>query len=328
MKRVIILFISLSLYSVSHVSAADRLRIAYSSISAAYTGIWVAQDAGLFAQEGLDSQIIFIGSATQLAQVLVAGDVDIASLGGGPVMAASLSGADLKVIGNNVNKLIFSIHAKPEIKSLEDLRGKRIAVSRFGSSADIAARTALRKYKMDPAKDVNLMQLGTMSNMFGALKSGAVEASVVSPPTQFMSEKLGFKEIVNITEMDLAYPNPSMAVPGDLIRKKPDLIDRFMRAYVRGMHRAKTNRESTIKTLAKYTTITDTVILSKAYDFYMDKILERAPYINMQGMQNALDDVARTVPPARTAKPEQFVDLRFLERLEKSGLLKELYKDK
>lgn len=326
MKPVLILALSLWLFSASAALAADRLRIAYSSISAAYTGIWVAQDAGLFAREGLDSQIIFIGSATQLAQVLVAGDVDIASLGGGPVMAASLSGADLKVIGNNVNKLIFSIHAKPEIKNLEDLRGKRIAVSRFGSSADIAARAALRKFKMDPAKDVNLMQLGTMSNMFGALKSGAVEASVVSPPTQFMSEKMGFKEIVNITAMDLAYPNPSMAVPGDLIRKKPDLIDRFMRAYVRGMHRAKTNRESTIKTLAKYTTITDTAILTRAYDFYMEKILERAPYINMQGMQNALDDVARTVPAAKTAKPEQFVDLRFLDRLEKSGLLKELYK--
>jgi NitT/TauT family transport system substrate-binding protein len=326
MKPVMLLALSLSMVCVNAAIAADRLRIAYSSISAAYTGIWAAQDAGLFAREGLESQIIFIGSATQLAQVLVAGDVDIASLGGGPVMAASLSGADLKVIGNNVNKLIFSIHAKPEIKSLEDLRGKRIAVSRFGSSADVAARAALRKFKMDPAKDVNLMQLGTMSNMFGALKSGAVEASVVSPPTQFMSEKMGFKEIVNITDMDLAYPNPSMAVPGDLIRKKPDLIDRFMRAYVRGMHRAKTDRESTIRTLAKYTTITDTVILNRAYDFYMDKILERAPYINMLGMQNALDDVARTVPAAKNAKPEQFVDLRFLDRLEKSGLLKELYK--
>jgi NitT/TauT family transport system substrate-binding protein len=274
----------------------------------------------------LEDQIIFIPSATQLAQVLVAGDVDIASLGGGPVMAASLSGADLKVIGNNVNKLIFSIHTKPEVKSLEELRGKRIAVSRFGSSADIAARAALRKHNMDPAKDVTLMQLGTMSNMFGALKSGAVEASVVSPPTQFLSEKMGFKEIVSVTDMDLAYPNPSMAVSGDLIRKKADLIDRFMRAYVRAMHRARADKEGTIKTLAKYTTVADSGILNRTYDFYMNKVLERAPYINMQGMQNALDDVARTVPTAKTAKPEQFVDLRFLDRIEKSGLLKELYK--
>jgi len=310
----------------SMVQAAERVRIAYSSISAAYTGIWVARDAGFFAKEGLEDQIIFIPSATQLAQVLVAGDIDIGSLGGGPVMAASLSGADLKVIGNNVNKLIFSIHAKPEVRSLEDLRGKRIAVSRFGSSADIAARAALRKVNMDPAKDVNLMQLGTMSNMFGALKSGGVEASVVSPPTQFLSEKMGYKEIFSITELDLAYPNPSMAVPGELIRKKADTIDRFMRAYVRAMQRARVDREGTIKTLAKYTTITDTDILNRAYDFYLTKVLERAPYINMQGVQNALDDVARTVPAAKNAKPEQFIDLRFLDRIEKSGLLKELYK--
>ena len=326
MKCIRLLAILLSVLCAAPGLAADRLRIAYSSISAAYAGIWVARDAGFFAKEGLEDQIIFIPSATQLAQVLVAGDVDIASLGGGPVMAASLSGADLKVIGNNVNKLIFSIHTKADVKSLEELRGKRIAVSRFGSSADIAARAALRKHNMDPAKDVTLMQLGTMSNMFGALKSGAVEASVVSPPTQFLSDKMGFKEIVSITEMNLAYPNPSMAVSSDLIRKKPDLIDRFMRAYVRAMHRARADRDGTIKTLAKYTTVSDSVILNRTYDFYMNKVLERAPYINMQGMQNALDDVARTVPAAKAAKAEQFVDLRFLDRIEKSGLLKDLYK--
>lgn len=325
MKRILtVIIVCLTAATTAH--CADRMRIAYSSISAAYLGIWAARDAGFFAKEGMDDQIIFIPSATQLAQVLVAGDVDIASLGGGPVMAAVLSGADLKVIGNNVNKLIFSLHAKPEVKSIEDLRGKRIAVSRFGSSSDIAARTALRKFNMDPSKDIILMQLGTMSNMFGALKSGAVEASMVSPPTQFMSEKMGFKEIVSVTEMDLAYPNPSMAVSGDLIRKKSDLIDRFMRAYVRGMHRAYTDRNGAIKTLAKYTTITDTAILNRSYDYYMTKVLERAPYINMQGMQNALDDVARTVPAAKNAKPEQFVDSRFLDRIEKSGILKELYK--
>ena len=326
MKRLSLIASLLVLLFSALAQSAERLRIAYSSISGAYTGIWVAHDAGFFAKEGLDDQIIFIPSATQLAQVLVAGDVDIASLGGAPAMAAALSGADLKVIGDNVNKLIFSLHTKPEVKSVEELRGKRIAVSRFGSAADIAARHALRKFNLDPQKDVILMQLSTMSNMFGALKSGAVEASMVSPPTQFMSEKLGFKELVSVTDMDLAYPNPAMAVSGDLIRKKADLIDRFMRAYVRAIHQARSNKESTVRTLAKYTTITDTALLNRTYEFYLSKVLERAPYINMQGMQNALDDVARTVPSAKNAKPEQFVDLRFLDRLEKSGLLKELDK--
>lgn len=320
--QMVLLIVSFA--SVGH--AADRLRIAYSSISGAYTGIWVAHDAELFAKEGLEDQIILIPSATQLAQVTVAGDVDIASLGGGPMIAAALSGADLKVFGNNVNKMIFSLHTKPEIKSIEELRGKRIGVSRFGSSSDVSARYALRKLNIDPQKDVVLMQLGSMSNMFGALRSGAIEASMVSPPTQFLSEKLGFKELVSVTDMNYAYPNPAMATSGELIRKKPDLIDRFMRAYVRAIHHAKNNRDSTIKTLAKYTTVTDPLLLAKTYDFYMSKVLERAPYVNMQGMQNAIDDLARTLPAAKNAKPEQFVDFRFLERIEKSGLLKELYR--
>ncbi len=326
MKRSMVGIVLIILFGAAAAFGGERMRIAYSSISGAYVGIWVAHEAGLFVAEGLDDQLIFIPSATQLAQVTVAGDVDIASLGGGPMMAAVLSGADLKAIGNNVNKLIFSIHARPEVKSIEDLRGKRIAVSRLGSSSDVAARYALRKFNLEPQKDVVLMQLGSMSSMFGALKSGAVDASVVSPPTQFLSEKLGFKDLVSITDMDYAYPNPTMVVPGDLIRKKPDTIDRFLRAYVRGMHRAITDREFTIKTLAKYTTVTDPGLLRKTYDFYVGKVVERAPYINMAGMQNALDGLARTVPAAKNAKPEQFVDTRFLEKLEKSGLLKELYK--
>jgi NitT/TauT family transport system substrate-binding protein len=326
MKLVLFCTVFFTLLCVSAAPAADRMRIAYSSISGAYLGIWVAHDAGLFAKEGLDDQMILIPSATQLAQVTVAGDVDIASLGGGPMMAAVLSGADLKVIGNNVNKMIFSIHTKPEVKTVEELRGKRIGVSRFGSSSDVSARYALRKFNLDPQKDVILLQLGSMSSIFGALRSGAVDGALVSPPTQFLSEKLGFKELVSITDMDFAYPNPAMAVPGDLIRKRPDLLDRFMRAYVRGVHRARTDREFTIKSLAKYTTVTDGVLLSKTYDFYVGKVVEKAPYINMAGMQNALDDLARSIPAAKTAKPEQFVDMRFLDKVEKSGLLNDLYK--
>ena len=325
MKRALVACIGLLLFA-QVALAADRMRIGYSSISGAYVGIWVAHDAGYFSKEALDDQIILIPSATQLAQVAVAGDVEVASLGGGPMIAAVLSGADLKVIGDNVNKMIFSIHTRPEIKSVEELRGKRIGISRFGSSTDVSARYALRKYNIDPQKDVILLQLGSMSSIFGALKSGAVDAALVSPPTQFLSEKMGFKELVSITDMNYAYPNPAMVVSGDLIRRKPEIIDRFMRAYVRGMHKAITDREFTIKSLAKYTTVTDTVLLSKTYDFYVGKAVEKAPYVNMTGIQNAIEDVARTVPAAKNAKPEQFVDLRFLERLEKSGLLKELYR--
>jgi ABC-type nitrate/sulfonate/bicarbonate transport system substrate-binding protein len=305
---------------------AERIRIGYSSISGSYMGLWVAHDAGLFAKEGLEDQLILIPSGSQLAQVVVAGEVDIAALNGSSAMAAALQGADIKIVGNTTNKLIFSVYVRPEIKTVESLKGKKIGITRFGSATDISARYALRKYNLDPQKDVTILQMGAMSSIMGGLQGGSIEAGLVSPPTQFMVDKLGFKELVNVTDMNIAFPNPSLIVQGGIMRKKPELVDKFMRAYARGIHRATIDRELTLKSIAKYTRIEDPFLLQKAYDLYVGKVLERAPYINMAGMQNALDDLAKTTPAAKSAKPEQFIETRFLENLEKGGLLKELYR--
>jgi ABC-type nitrate/sulfonate/bicarbonate transport system substrate-binding protein len=257
--------------------------------------------------------------------VTVAGEIDIGSLNGSSTIAAALQGADLKIIGNSGNKMVFSLYVRPEIKSVEALRGKRIGITRFGSAPDISVRYALRKHNINPEKDLTLVQLGFMATVAAGLQGGSIEGAVVSPPTQFAIDKAGFKELISITDMNLAFPNPALVAVGSIIRSKPDTINRFMRAYTRGIHRALNDREFTYKAMAKYTKIQDMSVLERAYDFYMTKVLERAPYVNMAGVQNVLDDLAKTVPAAKKAKPEQFVDLRFLENLEKSGLIKELY---
>lgn len=326
MRRMILSTALLVLLMTPFSWGAEKVRVGYSSISGSYIGIWVAHDAGLFAKEGLEDQIILIPSGSQLAQVTVAGEVDIASFNGSSAMAAALQGADMKIIGNTTNKMIFSIYVKPEIKTLEGLKGKKLGVTRFGSSTDISARYALRKHNLDPQKDVTILQMGSMSSILSGLQGGSIDAGVVSPPTLFVVDKLGFKELLNITDMDLAFPNPSLIAQGGIIRNKPEVINRFMRAYARGIHRARTDRELTLKSIAKYTKVEDPFLLQKAYDLYLGKVLEKAPYINRVGMQNALDDLAKTVPAAKSARIEQFIDLRFLENLEKGGLLKELYR--
>jgi len=325
MKAGWLVFLIFCVLCAGEVFAADRVRIGYSSISGAYTPIWVAHDAGYFAKEGLQDDIILIPSGTQLAQVTVAGEIDIGSLNGSSAIAAALQGADLKIIGNSGNKMVFSLFVRPEIKSVEQLKGKKIGVTRFGSAPDISVRYALRKYNINPDKDLTLIQLGFMATVAGGLQGGSIEGGVVSPPTQFAVEKAGFKELINITDMDFAFPNPALVAVGSIIRSKPDVINRFMRAYVRGMHRARTDPVFTYKSMAKYTKIEDAAVLKKAYEFYMSKVLEKAPYINMVGVQNVLDDLVKTVPAAKNAKPEQFVDMHFLDTLEKGGLLKELY---
>jgi len=325
MKRLVLSAALLILLTASFSPGAERIRIGYSSISGSYIGLWVAHDAGLFAREGLEDQLILIPSGSQLAQVTVAGEIDIGSFNGSSAMAAALQGADIKIIGNAANKMIFSLYVRPEIKAAEDLKGKKIGVTRFGSSTDISARYALRKHNLDPQKDVTILQMGAMSSIMSGLQGGSIEGGMVSPPTLFIVDRLGFKELINITDMDLAFPNPSLIAQGGIIRKKPDLVDKFMRAYARGIHRARTDRELALRSIAKYSKVDDSSFLNQAYDLYVGKVLEKAPYINRVGMQNALDDLAKTTPAAKTAKPEQFIDLRFLDNLEKSGLLKELY---
>jgi len=319
------LSILLALLWASPLGAADRVRIGYSSISGAYTPIWVAHDAGYFAKEGLQDDIILIPSGTQLAQVTVAGEIDIGSMNGSSAIAAALQGFDLKIIGNSGNKMVFSLYVRPEFKTVESIKGKKIGITRFGSAPDISIRYALKKYNINPEKDLTLIQLGFMATVAAGLQGGSIEGGVVSPPTQFAVEKAGFKELISITDMDFAFPNPALVAVGSIIKTRPDVINRFMRAYTRGVHRARTDREFTYKSMAKYSKIQDPAVLQKAYDFYMSKVLEKAPYVNMVGVQNVLDDLAKTIPAAKNAKPEQFVDHRFLDSLDKSGLLKELY---
>jgi NitT/TauT family transport system substrate-binding protein len=323
MKR--ILFSIVILLWTTSLGAADRIRIGYSSISGAYIGLWVAHDGGYFAKEGLEDQMILIPSGTQLAQVTVAGEIDIGLLNGSSAMAAALQGADLKVISNAGNKMIFSLYVRPEIKTVEALKGKKIGITRYGSAPDISIRYALKKYNLNPEKDLTLIQLGFMATVAGGLNGGSIDGGVVSPPTLFAVEKLGFKELINITDMDFAFPNPSLVAVGTILKSRPEVINRFMRAYARGIRRAKNDREFTYRSMATYTKIQDMTVLQKAYDLYIGKVLEKAPYINMVGMQNALEDLAKTVPAAKSAKPEQFIDHRFLDNLDKSGLLKELY---
>ncbi|MGE5215812.1 MAG: ABC transporter substrate-binding protein [Chloroflexota bacterium] len=324
MNRAILGFLLIFLWA-GHAGAADRIRIGYSSISGAYTPIWVAHEAGLFAKEGLQDDIILIPSGTQLAQVTVAGEIDIGSLNGSSAIAAALQGAGLKIIGNSGNKMVFSLYVRPEIKSVEQLKGKKIGITRIGSAPDISVRYALRKHNINPDKDLTLIQLGFMGTVAAGLQGGSIDGAVVSPPTQFAIDKAGFKELISITDMNFAFPNPALVAVGSIIKSRPEVITRFIRAYVRGIHRARTDPEFTYKSMAKYTKIQDTAVLKKAYEFYMSKVLEKAPYVAMAGVQNVLDDLAKTVPAAKNAKPEQFVDLRFLDAMEKGGLLKELY---
>ena len=327
MKRLLILAILFTVrLRVRCVIAADRLRIAYSSISGAYTGIWVAHDAGFFAKEGLEDQIIFIPSATQLAQVTVAGDVDIASLGGGPMIAAVLSGADLESVRQQRQQddLLDPHQARSQKHrraARQTHRGQPVwlQLRRLG-----ALRLAQIQHRPAERRDPDAVGLHVEHVRRAQIRRHR-------RPRGFAADSisLGENRLQRARERHRHGFRLSQSGDGGLWRVNPQEArpDRSLHARLRARHASRKNGPRVHdQNLGKIHHGHRPGAARKTYDFYMGKVLERAPYINMQGMQNAIDDLARTLPAAKNAKPEQFVDLRFLDRLEKSGLLKELYK--
>jgi ABC-type nitrate/sulfonate/bicarbonate transport system substrate-binding protein len=326
MKRIFIvafLILASTLFRPANLHAAERVRIAYSSISGAMGPLWVAHDLGLFSRQGLDVQLLYIGGGSVVTQALIGGDVQFVRLGASAVMQASLRGADLKMIGNTINRLVFSLMAKPEIKSPEDLKGKKIGLTRLGGSTDFALDLALKKWNLRRGPDVAVLQTGGMPQLLGAITAGSVDAGVISPPTNLTAAKMGLKELVDFGDLPIQYPNSPLATTQAFLDKNRDVALRVARAYAEGIHRVKTDREATLKIYAKYTKVQDADILAELYRIYGVKHLERIPYVKPEAVEEVLRSEVKT---SAAAKAADFIDNSLVADLEREGLFRKLYK--
>lgn len=292
-------------------AAQTTLNVGYSSTSANYAALWVAKDGGIFDREEVKVEPIFIPSGTLLTQALLSGDVHVGFPNGGQVIAAIARGADLTIIGMAVGKMIFSVMAPAKIRSAADLKGKKIGVTRFGSATDVSLHVALKKSGLNPDKDVVILQMGSIPNVMAALQNGSLDAGVLSPPTHWQAEKLGLRELINITDLNIAYPNPSITTNRRLLKEKEDALRRFMRGYVRGIERVKSDKAFTKKVLAKYTLIQDNEIMEKVYDFYA-KVIEPAGRITAEALRGAVEEQAQANPKIREMPLSAFYDDRFV----------------
>lgn len=306
-------------------AAQEPVKIAYGSISGSYTALWVADETGAFKEVGLPAKVVYIGSGTLLTQALVAGDVQIGFPNGAAVIRAAQSGSNLVIIGIAVDRMIFSMIARPDIHSVADLKGKKLGVTRFGSSTDISARIALQRKGLRPEKDVVLLQMGGISQIFAGLQAGAIDAGILSPPTMWRAEKMGLHEILDITAMNIPFPNPAIATSKTFVQDHPREMYKFMEAYALGAKRMKTEPAVTKKILMKYTRTQDPEILERVYKFYALRILQKAPYIPLAAIEGAIDDVARKDPKVKSVPATTFYNDRFVKELETSGYLKKLY---
>jgi NitT/TauT family transport system substrate-binding protein len=302
---------------------AELIRLAYSSISGAMAPLWVAQDYGYFRRHGLDVQLLYIGGGSVATQALLGGDVQFGRLGANSVVQASLRGAGLKMISNTINTLVFSLMARPEIQTAKDLKGKKIGLTRLGGSTDFALDLALKKWGLRRGSDIAVIQTGGMPQLLGAITGGVVDAGVVSPPTNLSAAKLGLKELVDFGEIGIVYPNSPLATSQHFLEKNRGTALRVLRAYCEGIHRVRTDKEGTIKVLAKYTKVQDTDILAELYRIYGVKHLEPIPKVRLDSVDEVLRSEVKTAAPV---KASDFVDNSLVQELEQQGLFQTLYR--
>lgn len=286
---------------------------------------FVARDAGLFQKYGIDPRVVVFDAGSLLAQAALSGDVKISVSSGPATIAARTQGADTIIVAACVNTLPYSIVAAKGITQWAQLKGKKIAISRLGSGTDTAVRLVLKKFGLDPAKDVTILQLGTQPSRFQALAAGAIDATIISPPLDIAAKKQGYQILVDIAELGIPYPQQAIGTTDRFVRENPQTVRSFLKGFIEGVRYAAAHKDETKKIITKYLKTADPEILEATYQSYL-QVTDQSAYPNMEGMRNAIEEVAQRVPGVKSKKPEEFVNTRFLKELEKEGFFKQLYK--
>jgi len=313
--------------STRNLLAADALRklnVGYPSHSASMYPVYVTKEAKLFEKYGLDTQLIYV-QGVQMVAVHVAGQLDVTTTSALVTLQSSLAGADLIFLANSIDMHLMKLIVHPSISATADLRGKSIAVTRFGSLTDLLIRPALSGWGLDPKKDVTLLQIGSQRDIATAISLKKVDAGVLSFPTSFFAEKTGLKALHDFGESGGEIPTTTVSISREWGRKNRDTVLRFLRAYTEGHKRLLTDRALAIRALKRYGGISDEEALNQTHDLFSTKIIRKVPAITTKSIENALKLLAESNPKAKDRKPSEFIDTSYMEELEKSGFIKSLW---
>jgi ABC-type nitrate/sulfonate/bicarbonate transport system substrate-binding protein len=306
-------------------SAADRINTSYISPAPASSAIiWVAKDTHLFEKYGLDATVIYISGSVRGIQAILAGEIPIGEGGGPGLTSARLAGGDVVAIAGNINVLPYYLVAQPSIKKPEDLRGKIGGNHIAGTTAEFALRVGLKKLGLNPAKDVNLRVIGGSIERMVALQKGIVNFTVVTEAGKAMAEKLGYPMIVDMAALEIPFPQNGVYTSTRFIREQPDIVRRYMRAYVEAIYFFKTHKEESIKIMQKYSRVNERNPVEESWTWHV-RYTPDAPYPPVEGYQTILQDLASTNPKAAQANAKDLIDSRFVKELEDSGFIKSLY---
>jgi len=326
MWRIFLGLLSLAFLSsiVSGVHAAP-IRIASAGLSGEFLPLWVAQDRRLFKKYGLDTEVITIQGGPLAVQTLLSGSVQFHAGGTSSIIDAKMRGADTATLAVFIDSLPYTLIASQAIKSATQLKGKKFAVSRLGSVSDLSLRIALRNMGINPEKEAVILGIGDQTARFTALRSGSVDATVISPPLTVTARKMGFTQITSFQDAGIAWTYNSIDTTADFAQRNPQTVLNFLRGFVEGIAYIFKNKEESLVTLKQWMRLDDREALDETYD-YLLRILPKKPYASDKGFQAVLDALAIRDPIAKKYKPQDFIEARYLKELDQSGFLDRVFK--
>ncbi len=296
----------------------------YGSTDGGAAILWFAKETKLFEKHGLDVVLVGMGTGSVSLRALIAKDLEIASLSGSGLVQAALQGADTVLISALINGFVFKVFGAPEISSPAQLKGKKLGVSRYGATSDFAVRLALKKWGLNPDRDVNILQIGTSQDAVRAMQTKMLDAGVLSGTSSLIARKAGFRELGDLADLGLHYPTSAVGTTKSYLQKNEALMKEFMLAYIEAVHDFKRNKEAALTVLKKYTRNDDREVLEDAYANSASRYLP-LPIPTLDGIRTILMELSSTLPAAKNADPAQFVSYKIMREIEASGFVKRLY---
>jgi len=309
-------------------SAAERhFRVAYPAAAISWLPIWAARDVGFFRKYGADIELVAVGSSTRGLAALISDQVDILAGGAPGTVGAYLQGySDLTLFGNLVRTFVFSVYTTPSITEVQQLRGKRIGVTRFGGTLDFASRLYLKRKGLEPTKDVVLIQIGEVSDIVRALITGAVEAGTIGVPQNFVAKSKGLRELADLSAMGDRYAFIPFTAKKSFLAKNRDFTNNFIKALIEAIHYLRGNPREGTDLLRRYTRIDATDVLRQAYDLYVNNLFSKVPDIQPEDLQLVLEELAGSNPKAKSANARDFIQDRWVNDIVRSNFVDQIYR--
>ncbi len=322
-RRYILLYI-VAIFVLPSIAAAQKLMVGYSGVTAIQAPFWIMKDAGFFKQEGLDADLIYIASSSTMAQAMLAGEVAISTTNSQAVVDTGLQGGDLVAVGAIVNFVALYVIAAPEIKSVADLRGKPVGVSRFGATTDFGIQMFLRKYGLEPIRDVPIIQIGGLPELAAALSKKSIYAAAMSYPMGLVAQQAGMKVLANLAKEEIPFLHQGLTTTGKFLRERRAQAKAFVRGYGSAVHFMHTRKEESKAIVSRYTKVSDPIMLEGTLQYAYD-FVQKIPLVKREAIQVTMDESGRKNPKAKQAKAEQFYDNSLVLELVKEGFFATLW---